>query len=253
MSSNWLKNYTLITFEQIDSTNSEALRLANARVSGNFVILAKNQTGGRGQKGKSWVSMPGNLHSSILIEIDVVRNRHLELSFLAANSLYEAICFFAKNCNAHFQMDLKWPNDVLINSSKVAGILLESIAFGDKSYVVIGFGVNVKKSPSDLEKDSTSLQSHQIYLDQPEDFLDVLMKKFDKLYNKWLHDDSFENTRLNWTKRAYRLNQHILVKEGKEQLSGVFTGINNNGAMIIQNRDGVSRVIHSGEIIMNKI
>ena len=122
MKLDWLKKYNLITFEEIDSTNSEALRIASSGVVGDFIILARIQTGGRGTKGRYWTSIAGNLHASILLESEFAPKKNSQLSFIIANAVYEAVNHLAKERNIKLNMKLKWPNDVLIDGQKLAGI-----------------------------------------------------------------------------------------------------------------------------------
>ena len=170
MKLDWLGKYSLITFEEIDSTNSEALRIASSGVSGDFIILSKIQTGGRGTKGRYWASMAGNLHASILLESEFAPKKNSQLSFVIANAVYEVVKHFAKEQNINLNMKLKWPNDVLIDGHKLAGILLESISIKDKKYVVIGFGVNILHAPK-IDRKTISLNDLGIQINEPNEFL----------------------------------------------------------------------------------
>ena len=103
MQLDWLQSYSLITFEEIDSTNSEALRLANSGAIGDFVILSKIQTGGRGTKGRYWDSLAGNLHTSILLqtEFDIKKNSpHIYKNMIKYffRSISYLLIFNFKNC-----------------------------------------------------------------------------------------------------------------------------------------------------------
>jgi len=127
MSLDWLKNYNLLVFQTVDSTNSEALRLANSGAIGNFVVVSNLQTGGRGSKGRLWKSIAGNLHASILLDSSVDCKKHPQLSFVIANAVFEALTKLAQEKKINLNIQLKWPNDILVDGKKVGGILLESI------------------------------------------------------------------------------------------------------------------------------
>lgn len=158
----WLKKYSLLMFNQVDSTNTEALILAKSGVIGNFVIWAREQTGGRGRQGKHWESLTGNLHFSILLENPSSLSDCPQLSFVAANAVLDAIRMLALDKKLDLNLKLKWPNDVLINGKKVAGILLEAINIYGKSYVVVGIGVNVASYPENVDKPATSLHKEGV-------------------------------------------------------------------------------------------
>ena len=250
MKQSWLTHYNILVFDTIDSTNSEALRLASSCPQVDNIIVAKEQTGGRGQRGSEWVSLPENLHASILLTNNVEPKRYSELSFLAANAVYEAISFFTKQQDLHLDVKLKWVNDVLISGKKVAGILLESISLGGQNYVVIGFGVNVLKAPKLNSKyPVTSLRDNGILLDNSDEFLNVLMNKFDSLYKQWCHEGSFIKTRKSWLRNAYNINNVVTIDDGSTQVSGVFKDINDQGAMQLQLDNGEILCIHKGTVV----
>lgn len=250
MKLDWLKRYNLLIFDVVDSTNSEALRLASSMPAGDFVIITREQTGGRGQKGNSWISVEENLHMSILLTSSANPKDHPQLSFLAANALYDSIKYLAKERGVNLDIKLKWPNDVLVGGRKVAGILLESISFDDKNYVVIGFGVNVMEAPKiDAGYKSTSLSDEGITLNHADEFMNILVNKFDKLYRQWYAHASFMKTRKDWLRRAYNLNKIITIDDGLHRVSGIFKEIDLDGAIVLQLNDGQFSTINSGTII----
>lgn len=248
MQLDWLQSYSLIIFEEIDSTNSEALRLENSGAIGDFVILSKIQTGGRGTKGSYWHSLAGNLHTSILLQTKFDIKKNSQLPFLVANAVFEAINHFSKQAGIKLNMKLKWPNDVLIDSKKVAGILLESVSLKGKNYVIIGVGVNIEKAP-DINKNVTCIKDWGIEVTSPDTFLNILMDKFNTLYEQWKSDNNFIKTRKDWMRRAYNLNQVIIVDDGSKRISGVFKGIGSGGAMRIQLASGQYCNIATGEFL----
>lgn len=247
MQLDWLQSYNLITFEEIDSTNSEALRIANSSAVGDFVILSKTQTGGRGTKGRYWQSMAGNLHTSILLQTEFDIKKNSQLPFLVALAVFETIHHFSKQAGVKLNVQLKWPNDVLIDSKKVAGILLESISLKEKNYVIIGIGVNIKKTP-DIINNSTCIKDCGIEIESPSEFLNILMGKFKTLYEQWKSDNNFSKIRKDWMKRAYNLNKAVIVDDGSARISGIFKGVGSDGAMKIQLASGQYCNIVTGEV-----
>lgn len=247
MQLDWLQSYNLITFEEIDSTNSEALRIANSGATGDFVILSETQTGGRGTKGRHWDSLEGNLHATILLQTEFDIKKNSQLPFLVALIVFETINHFSKQAGVKLNVQLKWPNDVLIDSKKVAGILLESISLKEKNYVIIGIGVNIKKTP-EINKNAICIKDCGIEIKNPSEFLNILMDKFNTLYEQWKSDNNFTRISKEWIKRAYNLNKAVIVDDGSRRISGIFKGIGSDGTMRIQLASGQYCNIVTGEV-----
>ncbi len=252
MDLNWLEHYNLLTFESVDSTNTEALRLAKKGVPGNFIILAREQTGGRGQRGREWFSIDTNLHASILLDSISEIKTYPQLSFVIANAMYDSIQNLAKKHHKSLNIELKWPNDVLINGKKVAGILLESINFQDKTSIVIGFGVNIAETPTSLEGMATSLREEGVEPASPEDFLNILMNNFNALYREWCFDQSFIRTRKNWMQHAHNLGKVVTLDDGMRRVSGVFKDIGLDGSIRLQLSSGELYSSVSGTVCVHE-
>lgn len=245
----WLKNYNLLIFETIDSTNSEALRLAKAGAIGDFVIISNTQTGGRGSKGRLWKSIAGNLHTTILLNSPVDPKKHPQLSFVVANSIFDALAKIAQSKHRNLNIKLKWPNDILINGRKVGGILLESITLGNKNYVAIGIGVNIIEAPANVSFPATSLYDEGIILESSDELLSLVINRFDKLYKGWIADNSFIRTRKDWMRRAYNLNKVITIDDGNRRLSGLFKEIDFDGSIRIQLAGGQLYNLAAGDVL----
>ncbi len=253
MQSQWLKNYNLLIFNRIDSTNSEAFRIIKNNIKGNFVIVAKEQTNGKGSKGKSWKSIAGNLHMSILLQSTVSISRLKELSFLIAVVLHETIKELIIKSNApKADIKLKWPNDVLMDGKKLAGILIESKRLDGINYVVIGIGVNTHFIPDVPNIEITSLFNEGIILKDSDYFLSSFMSKFQTYYLKWTNTDSFDTIRKKWLKFAYNLNNIVILDNGVRKVSGVFRGIDQDGAICIELNGGVVQSFSSGQVTFLK-
>ena len=140
--------YRLLAYEQIDSTNEEAKRLAAAGAPAGTLVWAGEQLAGRGRRGRGWASPPGNLYVSLLLRPACPPAQACQLNFVAAVALAEAVSALLP---AGAGVALKWPNDVLVGGAKVSGILLEASAALDRSidWLVIGAGVNIASHPAD--------------------------------------------------------------------------------------------------------
>ena len=149
MTSGLPRGYVLKALDEIDSTNEEARRLAAAGAAAGTVVWAKRQTAGRGRRGRSWISEPGNLFTSLILRPHVPPARAAELTFVASLAVAQAVAGFLPGriiCT-------KWPNDVLVDGGKIAGILIESAAgtSGKVDWLVVGIGINVAHHPNDTE------------------------------------------------------------------------------------------------------
>ena len=156
----WPAGYQLIRLEEIDSTNCEARRLAEAGEAGPVWIMARSQTAGRGRRGRAWLSAPGNLAATLLIR--PARQPCGQLSFAAALAAADVAEHFAPTA----PVTVKWPNDVLAGDRKMAGILLEST--GD--WLAVGVGINLVSHPETTEFPATSLAALGVAVPSPDHY-----------------------------------------------------------------------------------
>jgi len=248
MGFSWLNKYDLLIFEEIDSTNSEALRIAKKSPTTDLVVLARKQTGGRGRSGKFWESLEGNLHASILLRLNNKPSLAPQLSFVIANALYETIADLCQDTALFDQVKLKWPNDLLIRDKKVAVVLLESINVDNAQYVVIVFGINIEQYPQYLSRPITSLKNENIEFANVDNLLNLLIKRFDSLYKTW-QQEGFYRTRGSWLKHAYKLNSTITIDNGKNKVSGVFRSIDEEGKLVLETEDGKTYNFADGQVL----
>ena len=183
-------HWPVVAFDEIDSTNQEAQR----RVSGSSLtatwILAKRQTAGRGRSGRSWQSTEGNLFASLLLPLDCPPNVLHHLSLLSGIAMHDAITSCCETKSTQADVRLKWPNDVLIDEAKVAGILVESSIVGDRAVAVIGFGVNLQSTPDLTDRQTTKLAAHGIVL-SPDQFLEELDQALARTISGWDNGNRF--------------------------------------------------------------
>ena len=245
MSTNWPKGYALKSFDVIDSTNEEAKRLGAAGQAGPIWISATRQTAGRGRRGRIWESPSGNLAATLLLRPGKSAAECAQVSFVAAIATADALASFARGTDFR----VKWPNDVLANGGKIAGILLESASQGSDppQWLAIGIGINLAMHPEGTEHPATSLSRLGTTPPTPEDALLHLAAAFAKWYEIW-HGEGFATIRDAWLARAAGLGTRIVARLSKEETSGVFEGIDEAGALLL--REGVDRVrvIPAGEV-----
>ncbi len=204
------------------------------------MIVAKNQTHSRGRNNKIWQSCLGNLHFSILLKHNIDLNYLPQLSFVTAVAVHKALHSLpTKSPNT---IQLKWPNDLLINNKKVAGILLESISLTNHHYLVIGIGINVKHHASNIDQLTTNLLKENIEVKNLEYLLDVIMTSFEKSFTYW-KSQGFQPIRQYWLKRAYNLNQLITVNYQNTKITGIFKGLAPDGRLKILGKSGETHIL----------
>jgi BirA family biotin operon repressor/biotin-[acetyl-CoA-carboxylase] ligase len=241
----WPKGYGLKSFGVIDSTNEEARRLAQAGEAGPIWISAGRQTAGRGRRGRSWDSPTGNLAATLMLRPGKSASQCAQLSFVAAIAACDMLAGFAPGT----EMRVKWPNDVLADRRKIAGILLESASSGGEppNWLAIGIGANLASHPEGLDYAATSLAALVTSPPTPEDALLHLAASFARWYEVWRRE-GFAAIRDAWLARAAGLGSRIRARLTHEEASGVFEGIDESGALLLRESSERVRRIPAGEI-----
>ncbi len=218
-------------------------------LSGPAWFLALRQTAGRGRRGRTWIDPPGNFAATLMLfpteQAEVVALR----SFVAALALADTL---AQCAGRHDLITLKWPNDVLLNGAKVAGILLESAGQGTRvGHLAIGFGVNLASAPEVEAVAEGALRPTSVLAQTgvqvtPEAFLDALASA----YARWeavFAGQGFGPIRVAWLERAARLGQTITARTGREVVEGTFQTVDDSGALVLDTPQGV-RSITAAEV-----
>jgi len=246
-SEDWPPGFRLHHVDTIGSTNDEAARLALSGAPTGTVVLADEQTRGRGRLGRSWQSMPGNLHSSILLRPDCPLKAASQLSLLAAVALADTL---ATNAPADRSVTLKWPNDVLIDGAKVAGILLESSADkgGRLAYVVIGVGINVAFAPEAVPYPVATLSKAGFPSQSPHAWLRAFLCTLGIWLDRWQRD-GFGEVREAWQARSYGRGGPIRLRLNQEEVEGRFIGLTDVGALVIERADGTRSELTAGDVL----
>lgn len=223
-----------------DSTNAEAARIAAGGLVAPEWILALQQTAARGRRGRSWVNPEGNFSATLVMFPKGPPEQAALRSFIAALALADALsCAIGRNDG----ISLKWPNDVLLNGGKVAGILLESASSGTGlTHLAIGVGVNLilAPDPDQVEPDAqppiSVMEATGLRL-SPEEFLDLLAPAYAAREADFAAR-GFGPIRDAWLARAARLGQNITARTGRTCLQGVFETVDDSGALVLKTADG---------------
>jgi BirA family transcriptional regulator, biotin operon repressor / biotin---[acetyl-CoA-carboxylase] ligase len=240
--------YRLIHLAEADSTNSEAMRLALAGERGPLWVLADRQTMGRGRSGRTWVSSPGNLFASLLIETGCPPARAGQLSLVAGVAAIDAI-----RGAGQLQSDLrlKWPNDILVGPGKAGGVLVESSARGAARIAVIGVGLNLASAPPGLESGATFLAAHGLPL-SPREALCFLARTMDAWLKTWNEGEGFAAIRASWLERAGAIGERLTVQAAEGPVEGRFAGLDDDGALLIATDGGAQRRFTFGDVTLQR-
>lgn len=230
--------FSLIRLDRVDSTNDEVRRLALSGAAADLLVVsAIEQSQGRGRRARPWVSPPGNLHCSILIHIDGDLGRAAQLGFAAAVALVDGFHHLVPNVS----FTCKWPNDVLAEGRKCCGMLLEPVG---REWLIVGVGVNVVASPppGELLYPVASLAEFGFAGDDL-DVLAAFTQAFGPLVGEWRRD-GFAPIREAWLHRARGLGEPVVVRLDGETPTGLFAGLDAEGALLLdQPTQGLRRIL----------
>ena len=239
--------YRVVWLESVQSTMDEARQRAEAGADNFTLIWAGEQLGGRGRQGRNWASPKGNLYLSIILRPACTPAVAAQLSFLSAVALSEA---FGKVAPPMAEVTFKWPNDVLLNGRKAAGILLESKSGADEEvdYLLIGMGVNIQSHPEDTPFPATSLRFEGCSPDITEA---AVLEAFSRPFLAWVHrwlDEGFPPVRKAWLNHAAHIGEEIEVRLKDETLKGVFDALDEEGHLLLKLAGGEIRRISAGDV-----
>ena len=220
--------------ERLGSTNDEARRLAASGAPHGTVVHADEQEAGRGRFGRTWHSPPGNLYLSVLLRVDLPPERVSELSFVTALTVADAVdALLPKQVKA----TLKWPNDVLVNDGKIAGILVESV----DDTQIIGIGVNILEAPRNAPyKTATLVGAGGIAT--VDGARDILLESLAKHLDAWA-EQGFAPIRAAWMARAHPVGTPLRASIGGRSEEGLFSGLDDDGAMLLDTPEGRKRIV----------
>ncbi|QFU08364.1 Bifunctional ligase/repressor BirA [Rhodobacteraceae bacterium THAF1] len=235
-SASWPDGYGRIIRDTCDSTNAEAARLAPT-LSQPTWVLAHHQTGGRGRQGREWASPKGNFAATLAMRPTGNAGWAALRSFMIANALFEALALHVRRT----RLSLKWPNDVLLDNGKVAGILLESASKGDQiDWLCIGVGVNLSHTPGGIRDAAFPPVAVGEEID-PEQFLTELAG-FYATEESILMSLGFEPIREKWLRNAARLGEVITARTQDAEHTGQFKTVDDGGRLILDTADGEIRI-----------
>jgi BirA family biotin operon repressor/biotin-[acetyl-CoA-carboxylase] ligase len=238
----------VVFFEETDSTNIQACRFGDVGGEDGLVVIADRQTAGKGRMGRQWESPGGmNLYVSILLRPAILPFDAPKLTFLSA----VAVCRAIAKCT-ELTAQVKWPNDVLVNGRKVAGLLNEMSSETEQvHYVVLGVGVNLNMQedqfPEELRYPATSLQIESGKPVSRLEFARVLLQEIDLLYQQ-LFIKGNQSIIDEWSRLCELTGKQVQVDCGGHKIDGVMVGVADDGALRVRKQTGEIEKIYAGDV-----
>lgn len=240
------QHFEIVALGSVGSTNDEAHVLARQGAADRTAVTAVEQLGGKGRRGRAWASPPGNLYLSAILRPSCPVGQAAQLSFVASLAMRDAVRRFLPDSAA---VAVKWPNDVLVDGSKISGILLETgpISGGDAAYVILGMGINLAHHPDNAERPATSLAA--LNADPGVAAArDALLGALDRWDTLW-RARGFTPIREAWLSDAIGLGAPIQVRLPDSTLEGVFADLDMDGALLLE-QPGGRRRITAGDVFL---
>ena len=254
--------YRVVGFDSTGSTNSEALAAAAAGDPGGLWFAARQQTAGRGRRGRPWSSPHGNLAASLLLVPDADPAVAATLGFVAGVALTRALAQVVPAALVRLGLDgadgaaangpariaLKWPNDVLADGAKLAGILLEAQKRPDGRHaIVIGFGVNVVAAPGGTPYPATSLRDLG-FERSAEAMFEALTVAWVDSFALWRDGQGIADVLAEWRKAAAGIGAPVAVSLSSGVVRGTFETVDEAGRLILRADDRSLLAVTAGDV-----
>lgn len=246
--------YRLAAFDQVGSTNTEAMARARDGDHGSLWCVTTEQTAGKGRRQRAWVAPRGNLASSVLEILNVSPAVAATMGFAFGLAHEEALRRVSMEANLRLagpdqlQYLLKWPNDILVRRQKLCGMLLEAEAVaGGGLAVVAGIGTNIVAAPEGTPTPATSLSALGVHVGA-EDLLTALSDAWVEFFGIWDDGRGFAEIRKLWLERAYGLGERVAIQNGAVTVEGSFDTLDEAGCLIVRTDEGKRVPITAGEV-----
>lgn len=247
-----MENKKIIYYKQLDSTNTEVARLAAKGASQGTVVVADAQTAGKGRRGRGWESPAGeNIYMSILLRPDCVPDRAPMLTLVMAYSVAKVLKEFG-----FVDVQIKWPNDLVLSGKKICGILTEMQLKGSEiDYVVVGVGINVNTNefPQELKETATSLYLQSGRVSDRQMMVESIVEFFGKAYSQFLKTQNLSFLRNEYNDMLVNVGKEVRVLEPGNEYTAYAQGINSEGELLVQTKEGEEKFIYAGEVSVRGI
>ena len=237
-------------FPDVSSTNTLAMEMASKGAPEGTIVLAEAQTGGKGRRGRKWISPRGNLYLSVVLRPDVPLHKSPVITLMGAVAVASAI-----RRMYGLKASIKWPNDILISGRKVCGLLTEMSAEQDRvRHIVLGIGIDANMDlealPSDVRAQTTTLAVEAGGKIDRTALLRQLLRELDRWYGVFLADE--RDILAAWRTLNVTTGNRVAISGAGEVLEGLAQGIDDEGRLIIRLDDGTVRTIAAGDVTIVK-
>ena len=239
-------NFTIVRFDSVESTNTEALKHARLGAEEGLGVIARQQTAGRGRQGRTWISpMDAGLYLSLVLRPKI------EAKFLPLITLAAAVAVHDTLNEIGIESDIKWPNDILANEKKICGILAETTETDRGLAVILGIGVNVSNNsiPPDLKASATSIEQGPGRQIATAELERSLLRQIDVRYSHLNESNGPASVIDAWAERStYFRGKDVRVTLTEKSFIGVTDGLDANGALRVKLPNGEVSVIQAGDV-----
>ncbi|CUX31815.1 biotin--[acetyl-CoA-carboxylase] ligase [Clostridium sp. C105KSO13] len=240
-------------FDEIDSTNTRAKQLGEEGALHGTIVVAEEQSAGRGRRGRAWKSPIGsNIYMSILLRPeDIPPVKAPMLTLVMGLSTAEGLREYTS-----LDIQIKWPNDIILEGKKLAGILTEMSTEVDFiNYIVIGTGINVnmKQLPAEVAEKATSLRLETGRFMRRSEIIAIIMKKFEKNYQIFMENKDLGQLQEKYNNLLITREKEVRIIGTREEYGGYALGINEKGELMVRKSDGAVETVSSGEVSVRGI
>lgn len=239
---------TIFRFSVLPSTNDEAFGRAEAGAPEWSCFVAETQTAGRGRLDRHWFSQSGNLYASIILRPKIIPSHAPQLNFVAALAVDDTLRFLCPLSG--LEMRLKWPNDVWIKQKKIAGILTELAAEGNRvKFVVLGIGINVNQKVFSNEISTRAISLfHLLHKKISVDLvLNQLLAYLKQRYGLYC-DKGFSPIQKEWEEKSKLLGKKVMISDPNQSIEGIFQGLSDDGALLLKDDKQHIHRIYTGDL-----
>lgn len=239
-------NITILRFDTIDSTNTEASRQAKLGADEGFCVIAQQQTAGRGRHGRTWVS-----EKNAGLYFSIVLRPKIDARFLPLITLMTGVAVHDTLMQFDLKPDIKWVNDVLVDEKKISGILAETVDTPNGIAVIAGIGINLTSQnfPDEIAETATSIEVETKRVVSPDELAETLTRYLANFYDTLLADNGPKQIIDAWQQRSsYHSGKAVRVTVENGAIEGVTDGLEETGALRVKLPDGTVQIIHAGDV-----
>ena len=241
----------IVYYDEIDSTNLRIKQLGDEGAVEGTLAVADRQTAGRGRRGRSWDSPAGeSISMSILLRPQITPNQAPMLTLVMACSVAEGIMDCKDVCGEQ-QIQIKWPNDIVVDGKKVCGILTEmSMEQAYIHHIVIGVGINVRRQefPEEIRDRAAAIEEQCGFRISRSQLIADIMEAFEEDYEIFLQTHDLKGLRDSYAKLLVNRDREVCVLDPKGEFRGTARGINDQGELLVERQDGSIEEVYAGEV-----